>query len=96
MVKHTHNKTLSIGNKFKFSIILTCLILVAEIVGGFISNSLALLSDAGHVVADIVALSLSWYALRQAEHPPSSRMTFGYHRVGVVVAVCRSILGVAT
>lgn len=91
MVKHTHNKALLIGNKFKFSIILTCLILVAEIVGGFISNSLALLSDAGHVVADIVALSLSWYALRQAEHPPSSRMTFGYHRVGVVVAVANAI-----
>jgi len=91
LIEHTRNKALSIGNKFKFSIILTGLILAAEIVGGLISNSLALLSDAGHVVTDIMALSLSWYALRQVERPPSSRMTFGYHRIGVIVAVANAI-----
>ena len=90
-MQHSHTNALSVGNKFKFSIILSALILVAEIVGGFVSNSLALLSDAGHVVTDIIALSLSWYALRQAERPPSRRMTFGYHRVGVIVAVANAI-----
>lgn len=91
MTSHTHNKALSAGNKLKFSLIFTGLILVAEVVGGFISNSLALLSDAGHVVTDIMALSLSWYAVKQAVRPPSSRMTFGYHRVGVIVAVANAI-----
>jgi cobalt-zinc-cadmium efflux system protein len=91
MTDNTHNKALSVGSKFKFSIIFTAFILAVELVGGFISNSLALLSDAGHVFTDIVALSLSWYALRQAERPPSSRMTFGYHRIGVIVAVANAI-----
>jgi cobalt-zinc-cadmium efflux system protein len=89
-MEHQH-KALAVGNKLKFSIILTCLVLGAEAVGGFLSNSLALLSDAGHVVTDIMALSLSWYALRQAQRPPSSRMTFGYHRVGVLVAVVNAL-----
>jgi cobalt-zinc-cadmium efflux system protein len=65
-MEYNYTKASTVGNKLKFSIILTCLILAAEIVGGFLSNSLALLSDAGHVVKDIMALSLSWYALRQA------------------------------
>ena len=66
-----------VSSKLKFGIILTSFILVIEVAGGFLSNSLALLSDAGHVFADIVALSLSWYGVRQAERPPTSRMTFG-------------------
>jgi len=86
-MEHNHTKGAAVGSKLKFSIILTCLILAAEVVGGFLSNSLALLSDAGHVVTDIMALSLSWYAWKQVQRPPSSRMTFGYHRVGVLVAV---------
>jgi len=90
LTEHTHNAQ-PMGNKLKFGIILTSFILVAEIAGGLISNSLALLSDAGHVLADILALSLSWYGVRQAERPPSTRMTFGYHRVGVIVAIVNAI-----
>jgi cobalt-zinc-cadmium efflux system protein len=89
-MEHQH-EALAMGNKLKFSIILTCLILVAEVLAGFLSNSLALLSDAGHVVTDIMALSLGWYAVRQAQHPPTSRMTFGYHRVGVLVVVINAL-----
>jgi cobalt-zinc-cadmium efflux system protein len=90
-MEHNHTKGAAVGSKLKFSIILTCLILAAEVVGGFLSNSLALLSDAGHVVTDIMALSLSWYAWKQVQRPPSSRMTFGYHRVGVLVAVVNAL-----
>jgi len=97
MTQHTHGKALPASSKLKLSIIFTCVILAAEVIGGFISNSLALLSDAGHVVTDIMALSLSWYALKQAERPPSSRMTYGYHRIGVIVAIINavSILAIA-
>lgn len=70
---------------------LTGLILAVEIAGGLLSNSLALLSDAGHVFADIIALSLSWYGVRQAERPATSRMTFGYHRVGVIIALINAV-----
>ena len=89
MAEHTH--ALPIGNKLKLSILLSSLILVVEVVGGFISGSLALLSDAGHVFADIVALSLSWYGVRQAERAAHSRMTFGYHRVGVIIAIVNAV-----
>lgn len=91
MAEHAHHHPLSVGSKLKFGIILTSFILAVEVVGGFLSNSLALLSDAGHVFADIIALSLSWYGVRQAERSPSSRMTFGYHRVGVIVAIVNAV-----
>ena len=90
MTDHTHH-TQPIGNKLKLGIVLTVFILAAEVAGGLISNSLALLSDAGHVFADILALSLSWYGVRQAERPASTHMTFGYHRVGVIVAIVNAV-----
>lgn len=91
MTEYAHHHALPVGSKLKFGIILTSFILAVELVAGFFSNSLALLSDAGHVFADIIALSLSWYGLRQAERPASHSMTFGYHRVGVIVAIVNAI-----
>jgi cobalt-zinc-cadmium efflux system protein len=91
VMSHQHNSHLSAGNKLKYGIILSLTILVAEVIGGLASNSLALLSDAGHVFADIIALGLSWYGVRQAERPSNSRMTFGYHRIGVIVAIVNAI-----
>jgi len=64
---------------------------MAEVIGGLLSNSLALLSDAGHVFADVIALGLSWYGVRQAERLSNSRMTFGYHRIGVIVAIINAL-----
>ncbi len=91
MAEHAHNHPMPVGSKLKYGIMLTGLILAVEIVGGLLSNSLALLSDAGHVFADVIALSLSWYGVRQAERPASSRMTFGYHRVGVIIALVNAV-----
>lgn len=88
---HQHQHAPAAGSRLTLGIILSGVILVAEIAGGLIANSLALLSDAGHVLADIVALSLSAYALRQAQRPPSHRMTFGYHRIGVLVAIVNAV-----
>jgi len=86
-----HHDVITVGTKLKYGIIITCVILVLEVVGGVMSNSLALLSDAGHVLADGIALLLSWYGVRQAERLPSSRMTFGYHRVGVLIAIVNAV-----
>ncbi len=89
---HNYNHSLSTsGNRLKYGIILSLVIFIAEIIGGLLSNSLALLSDAGHVFADVIALSLSWYGVRQAAKPANSRMTFGYHRVGVIVAIINAL-----
>jgi cobalt-zinc-cadmium efflux system protein len=88
---NSHGPSYSAGSKLKYSLFLSIIILVAEVIGGIMSNSLALLSDAGHVAADIVALSLSWYGVKQAERSSNSRMTFGYHRIGVVVAIVNAL-----
>ena len=66
-------------------------VLLLEVIGGFISHSLALLSDAGHVFADALALGMSWFALRLARRPANAKATFGYHRVGVLVALINGV-----
>lgn len=72
--------------KMKTAFFLTLVILVVEMVGAWYSHSLALLSDAGHVLTDIAAIGLSWYAMNQARKPPTEGMTFGYHRAGILAA----------
>jgi len=69
------------------AVVLTTAVLLAEGIGGLLANSLALLADAGHVLTDIFALGMSWFALRQARRPADARRTFGYHRVGIITAL---------
>lgn len=88
---HNHEQTAPVGRKLLYGIILSVTILIVEIIGGLLSNSLALLSDAGHVLTDIIALGLSWYGVRQATRPSNNRMTFGYHRVGVIIAIVNAL-----
>ncbi len=87
-----HNHSHGMAKKsLRLAFFLTMLVLVAELVGGFAANSLALLSDAGHVVTDIFALGLAWFAVAQAERPPNARKTFGYHRVGILAALANAV-----
>jgi len=65
---------------------LTTAYLVVEIAGGWLSNSLALLSDAGHMFTDVAALGLSLFAMRLAQLPPTASKTFGYHRGEILAA----------
>jgi cobalt-zinc-cadmium efflux system protein len=74
----------------RVGLILTTCLLVVEVVAAGWSHSLALLADAGHVLTDMFALGLSWYALRQAERPPDTARTFGYHRSQILVALLNS------
>ena len=74
------------------ALLLTGAILAIEIVGGLWAHSLALLSDAGHVVTDLVVLALSAFALEQARRPATARKTYGYHRVGILVALLNALL----
>ena len=79
------------GQRLRWAVLLTSLILAAEVVGGLLANSLALLSDAGHLFTDLVALGLSAFAVQQVERPSNRRMTFGYHRVGILVALFNAV-----
>ncbi|HUF76621.1 MAG TPA: cation diffusion facilitator family transporter [Longimicrobiales bacterium] len=66
---------------------LTAAFMVAELVGGLLSNSLALLADAGHMFTDVAALGLSLFAIRLARRPPSRRRTYGYVRFEILAAL---------
>ncbi|MBO0792782.1 MAG: cation transporter [Ktedonobacteraceae bacterium] len=85
---HTHGM---VGRSLRIAFFLTIFILLAEIIGGLLANSLALLSDAGHVVTDLFALGLAWFASAQAERPSNERKTFGYHRVGILAALLNAL-----
>jgi cobalt-zinc-cadmium efflux system protein len=65
---------------------------VVELVGGILSNSLALLADAGHMLSDVAALGLSLLALRWALRSPTNQKTFGYHRLEILVALVNGLV----
>ncbi len=70
---------------------LTALILVAEVVGGVLSNSLALLADAGHMLTDALAIALAYVALGFATRPPTHRKTYGWYRLEVLAALVNGV-----
>jgi cobalt-zinc-cadmium efflux system protein len=73
--------------RFVLSLALTSLIFAAEVVGGLLTGSLALLSDAAHIFLDILALAMSYVALRLATRPADDRHTYGFHRLQVLAAL---------
>jgi cobalt-zinc-cadmium efflux system protein len=75
----------------KLALALTCVILAIELAGGLISHSLALLSDAGHVLTDVFALGLAWFAVSQANRPADLRRSYGYHRVSILAALVNAV-----
>lgn len=74
-----------------FAVVLTSLVLFAEVAGGFWTRSLALLSDAAHVLTDLVSLLLSLGAILMAARPVTKEHTFGWHRVEVLAALANGM-----
>lgn len=68
------------------TLILTAFFTIVEIIGGLLSNSLALLSDSAHMISDVLALGLSMVAIYLATHPPNSRFTFGFLRFEIIAS----------
>ncbi len=86
----THENT-GVGRRFLISIGVTIAILVVEVIGGYWTGSLALLSDAAHVFMDVFALVLSYLALRLSSLPADDRHTYGFHRFEVLAALINGI-----
>ena len=84
---HHHHTSQDNRKRLFFSLALTGLIFAAELVGGWWTGSLALLSDAAHVFMDMFALGLSYLAIRAAARPANDRHTYGYHRLQVLAAL---------
>jgi len=82
---------LKISQSLLLAIVLSTVTLVLEVAGGIISNSLALLSDSGHVFLDIFALGLSYYAVRLAMRPATDDATYGLHRAEVLASLINGL-----
>jgi len=84
---HRHGSDAKSTRALALALVLTLVILVAEGVGGWLSNSLALLADAGHVLTDAGALGLSLFVAWLARQPGSAAKTFGYLRWEILAAL---------
>jgi cobalt-zinc-cadmium efflux system protein len=91
---HAHGLSLPSGGKrdLLVALAITVLMMVAEVVGGLLSNSLALLSDAGHMLTDNLALLLSFFAMKFAAMPATERKTFGFYRLEILAAFVNGIV----
>lgn len=85
---HAHGAMAAGGKRgLLIALSITLLMMVAEVVGGILSNSLALLSDAGHMFTDTLALALSFFAMKFAEMPATEKKTFGFYRLEILAAL---------
>ncbi len=82
-------------SRLKLVLLLSALYLVAEAVGGVLTNSLALLADAGHMLSDVGSLALALFAMGVAQRPPTLRRTFGYQRAEILAALANGAALVA-
>ncbi len=73
-------------------LIITGMVMIAEIVGGLVANSLALLSDAGHMLTDMLAIGLSVLAMKFAQKAPTPSKTYGFYRLEILAAFFNGIL----
>jgi cobalt-zinc-cadmium efflux system protein len=90
---HNHAPTVSAGNEnvVLIGFVLTAGFMVAEIVAGLLSGSLALIADAGHMLTDAAALLLAWAAFRFGRRASDGKRTFGYMRLEVVAGLINAV-----
>ena len=91
---HGHNHTPASRNKRRLAIVfgLTALYLIAEVIGGLLTHSLALLADAGHMLTDVAGLGLALLAINFAERPATPERTYGYYRVEILAALLNAVV----
>lgn len=97
MSGHGHSHVPNSAKVLRYSVVATSLYVLLTVVTGIRAHSLALLSEAGHNVTDLLALVLSWVAVFIQMRPPDATKTFGYHRAGVLAAFLNALtlVGVA-
>src|SRR5262245_3378272 len=94
MQPHSHARGRDHGHvhgSLKTALIITSVFLIAEFLGALYTNSLALLADSGHMLTDVVALSLSFFAMRFASRRATPRMTYGFYRVEILAALVNGV-----
>lgn len=91
---HGHSHTPAGKNKKRLAIVLalTTAYLIAEVVGGLLTHSLALLADAGHMLTDVAGLGLALLAIQFAERPATPERTYGFYRVEILAALTNGVV----
>jgi cobalt-zinc-cadmium efflux system protein len=89
---HCHPHTILRPSILGWAMAATLALVAAEVVGGILGRSVALLNDAVHNLSDVPALGISWLAMRWAERPADTEKTYGYHRAGILAAFTNAIL----
>ena len=79
------------SRRLKLALAITFVYFVAEVLGGILTNSLALLSDAVHMFSDIADMSLCLFAFQMARRPATIEKTYGYHRLEILVALLNGL-----
>jgi len=96
LIKHsastTSEQNSSIRKKLGLVLFLTVFYMLAEVIGGILTNSLALFADAGHMLGDFTALTMSFIATFIVAKPASTEKTFGYYRTEIIVALINGLL----
>jgi cobalt-zinc-cadmium efflux system protein len=87
-----HHQVTGGTRQLLITLLIVLVVMVAEIVGGLLSNSLALLGDAGHMLVDALALSISLIAIWIARRPADTTKTYGYHRVEIMAALTNGVI----
>jgi cobalt-zinc-cadmium efflux system protein len=86
---HIHDQAAT-GRALGTAFVLTALILIIEAVAGVLAGSLALISDAGHILTDVGALGLAWFVSHLARRPATEQHTFGYQRSRILAALANA------
>lgn len=89
---HTHSAAGKNKRRLTVVLVLTSTYLIAEVVGGLLTQSLALLADAGHMLTDVAGLALALIAIRFAERPATPERTYGYYRVEILAALVNAVV----
>ena len=89
---HTHDSAAHTNERrLSWTLVLTATYMLVQVAGGLLAGSLALLADAGHMLADVAALALAWLALRLARKPSDARRSYGYHRFQILAAYTNGV-----
>lgn len=91
-VSHDHAGPRTPAGRLRLVLVLTLGVLVSEVVGGLLAHSLALLADAGHLLADATGVGLALLAASYAARPPTTARTFGFQRAEILAAVANAVL----
>lgn len=82
-----HHRSAKNRRRLALTMLLAAGYMIAEIIGGLMANSLALLADAGHMFSDVAALGLSLFAIWAAQRPATSKQTYGFYRTEILAAL---------